>query len=123
MKGIRIVTAAALTLAIAGLAAAQSNQPTPGSAGNGQVGTGAVTLPQLATSAATSSSASTATTTAGATAGAGSGGGAGSGSARAGGAASSGTGGGTGGVEMLCLPGNSSTTQPFFTGTELFCGP
>jgi hypothetical protein len=116
--------AAAIFLALAAPVAAQSSA-TPGTLGNGQVGTGAATLPTLATSssAAVTTTTTTATQTTSGSSGGGSGG-AGSVSAatatsgRVGGATGSGT-----GVQVLCLAAGASVTEPFFIGTDLSCAP
>jgi hypothetical protein len=117
--------AAAIFLALAAPVAAQSSASAPGTLGNGQVGTGAATLPTLATSssAAVTTTTTTATQTTSGSSGGGSGG-AGSVSAatatsgRVGGATGSGT-----GVQVLCLAAGASVTEPFFIGTDLSCAP
>jgi hypothetical protein len=116
--------ATAILLALAAPVAAQSSAP--GSLGNGQVGTGAATLPTLATSssaAATTTAPAATQTTTGSSGGGGSGG-AGSTSAAT---ATSGRIGGSGasgaGVQVLCLAAGASVTEPFFIGTDLSCAP
>ena len=100
-QGMKHAFALAALLAVARVmpVSAQPAVPTPGTPGNGQVGTGAVVLPPLASKNGASGAPTSLSGTPAAASG------------------------GMNGLQVLCPPAGATVTQPFFTGTDPTCAP